>query len=346
MSGLALRLPDLATNTGSVVITRWLVHEGENVRRGQPIVEVETDKSVIEVESIASGVLRTIVIAAGEPANTGQPIAIIETDELILTPTPIATSPPPRASAAFVPSAAAARGDTPDRLSFFARNRLARGQQSARKLPLSIARRGLARRMSKSKQNIPHFYLQSSANAELMEVRRRADPDQKIVWDAFFVLACAQALQHHPHMAHRFLDDQVIVPTEEAINVAVDIEGDLFTLSIERPSQKSLEQISDEIQAGVARLRQGDPLLLIPRPASLTISNLGGANVESFIAIINPPESAILAVGKVGLVPAVVNGQVGIQSRVTLSLSVDHRVASGKYAARFLDAVIRELEGI
>jgi pyruvate dehydrogenase E2 component (dihydrolipoyllysine-residue acetyltransferase) len=78
----------------------------------------------------------------------------------------------------------------------------------------------------------------------------------------------------------------------------------------------------------------------------LTVSNLGGSGIESFAAVINPPESAILAVGKVMPAVAVAEGQVVVQNRVNLTLSVDHRVASGKYAAEFLRAIVRELESL
>jgi len=99
-----------------------------------------------------------------------------------------------------------------------------------------------------------------------------------------------------------------------------------------------------EIAEGVARLRSGDPQARLGRTASLTVSNLGGSGIESFAAVINPPESAILAVGKVMPVVKVVEGQVVVQNRVNLTLSVDHRVASGKYAAEFLGAIVQELE--
>ena len=116
--------------------------------------------------------------------------------------------------------------------------------------------------------------------------------------------------------------------------------------SCERPADRPPEQLSDEILAGVARLRSGDPQARLARRANLTVSNLGGSNVESFAAIINPPESAILAVGKVMPVVTVVDGQVAVQERVNLTLSVDHRVASGKYAAGFLGAIVKELESL
>jgi TPP-dependent pyruvate/acetoin dehydrogenase alpha subunit len=89
MSDRELRIPDVATTTESVIITRWLVEEGQTVRQGQPIVEVETDKSIVEIESVASGVLRSIIVPAGQTAMVGQSIAIIDTrDSSAMTPFP------------------------------------------------------------------------------------------------------------------------------------------------------------------------------------------------------------------------------------------------------------------
>ena len=94
-------------------------------------------------------------------------------------------------------------------------------------------------------------------------------------------------------------------------------------------------------RSGVARLRAGDPAARLSTRANLTITNLGGSGVESFAAVINPPESAILAVGKIMPVVTIVDGQVAVQSRVNLTLSADHRIVSGKYAARFLRAIVQ-----
>ena len=145
-------------------------------------------------------------------------------------------------------------------------------------------------------------------------------------------------------MTYRFEDDHLVPQGVDAVGLAVDLEGDLFTLAIEQPADKTLEEISREIAEGVARLRSGDPRARMARAAALTVSNLGGSGIESFAAVINPPESAILAVGKVMPVVTVVDGQIAVQNRVNLTLSVDHRVASGKYAAGFLAAIVRELE--
>ncbi len=139
-------------------------------------------------------------------------------------------------------------------------------------------------------------------------------------------------------------DDQLVPQEVDAVGLAVDLDDELFTLAIERPAAKTPEQISAEIEHGVARLRAGDLAARLSARANLTVTNLGGWGVESFAAVINPPESAILAVGKIMPVVTVIDGQVAVRNRVNLTLSADHRIVSGKYAARFLGAIVQELE--
>ena len=131
----------------------------------------------------------------------------------------------------------------------------------------------------------------------------------------------------------------------DAIGVAVDHENELYVIPVASPSAKTVEQISDEIRQSVERLRSGDPESRRIRPALLTVTNLGVCNVEAFIPIINPPEAAVLGVGKVMPTPvARDDGWIGVEQRCTLTLSVDHRIASGKYAGEFLAAIVKEIE--
>jgi pyruvate dehydrogenase E2 component (dihydrolipoamide acetyltransferase) len=269
-------------------------------------------------------------------------IAVFETDRAEPAgPTTIATA---AAASEARPDLPTARSGGP---SFFARNRDAR-RKNLTVIPLSVPRRVLVRQMQRSKQTIPHFYLRTSANAGPIAGRRSpaAAEGKPPVWDAYFVHAAARALRRFPRLGYRCEADALVPQGVDAVGVAVDLDEELFTLVLDSPADRRPEQLSDEIRAGVARLRSGDPLARLARRANLTVSNLGGSNVESFAAVINPPESAILAVGKVMPVVAAVDGRVTIQHRVTLTLSVDHRVVSGKYAARFLGAIVEELESL
>jgi pyruvate dehydrogenase E2 component (dihydrolipoamide acetyltransferase) len=351
-----LKMPDLATTGGAIKVLRWLVEPGRTIDRGEPLLEVETDKAVMQVESAAAGCLKTIVAAEGTEIQAGQTIAILERQ------TAARSSGTEQGMAAIAASPMPAVSPTPrpvpalhnvSRKSFFARNREARARRrSAVERPrtaaiaLSVPQKVAARRMAESKRTVPHFYLQTSASAAAMVALRKAAPGGGLTWDAFFVRAAGKALENHERMNYRFEEDRLVAWPTAAVGVAVDLDGELFTLVIERAAEKSLEAISKEISAGVARLRAGDPEARMARPASLTISNLGGSGVESFAAVINPPESCILAVGKVMALAVVVDGQITVQDRVNFTLSVDHRVVSGKYAAGFLNTIVRQLESI
>ncbi len=132
--------------------------------------------------------------------------------------------------------------------------------------------------------------------------------------------------------------------TTEAIGVAADIDNDLYVIPIDNPLALTVEQISDQIAARVERIRQGDAAARKLSETCITITNLGAEDIESFMAIINPPESAILAIGKVAPGVQPYGDQIVIQQRVRLSLSVDHRIANGKYAAGFLSRIVKEIE--
>ena len=336
-----MTLPDLSTTGASVRIVRWLVKPGQAVRQGQPLVEVETDKATMEVESYLSGVLVQILADTDSELEVGQAIAILSTAGAA----PTAPAPAPIAAPAPVSAPAPAAEPAPVRAGMFARNRQKAAEAAPDPLALSTAQRVTAQRMLESKQNVPHFYLQVSANAEPAAARRAA-ASTGIAWDAFFVCAAGRALQHFPRLRASFRDGRLVPAAADAVGVAVDLNGDLYVCPIAGPAAKTPEQVSLELSAWVARLKQGEPQARTLQPACLTISNLGAAGVEAFSAVINPPEAAILAVGKVAPQVIARDGQVVIQQRVTLTLSVDHRVTSGRYAADFLAALVREFESV
>jgi pyruvate dehydrogenase E2 component (dihydrolipoamide acetyltransferase) len=203
----------------------------------------------------------------------------------------------------------------------------------------------VGQRMQKSKQSIPHFYLQTSANAEPISAAREA-ASENIVWDAFVVLAVAKALTRYDRICYRFEDRQLLRQDSDAVGVAVSVEDDLYVVPIEDPASKSVEQISREIRSGAEQARRGDPGARKIRPGNITVTNLGHANVETFTAIINPPEAAVLSMGRIKPEVVACDDEIVVQRRVSLVLSVDHRVVNGKYAADFLSAVVEELEKV
>jgi len=318
---IQVRMPDFSTTESEVKVVDWLVAVGQTVERGQALLEIETDKADMEVESVASGRVKQLCVEPGDEVEIGQVIAVLEAEGGEAAPEP-------------------ARGK-----SLFARNR-ERAQAPVAAPPgepLTMSQLVVGERMQKSKQSIPHFYLQTSANAEPIIAAREA-ASERIAWDAFFVLAAARALERYGRMCCRIEGKQLLRQENDAIGVAVGVEDDLYVVPVESPASKPVEQISRDIRAGAEQARRGDSGARKVRPGNLTITNLGRANVETFTAIINPPEAAVLSVGRIKPQVVAQDDEIVVQRRVSLVLSVDHRVVNGTYAADFLTAVIEELE--
>jgi len=358
-------MPDLATTESQITVLAWRVGVGENVRRGQTLLEVETDKATMEVESAVSGVLKEVLAQPDQRVEVGQVIAVVETDgrtpsvkSVSEDTTQVAAG---EATATKTPAEAPATAPKPKRGGLFARNRArkADGAKSPKPseeccgeteptpfLRVSPAHRRAAERLQQSQQTVPHFYLQMSASAENLVARRSVRGGTKTAWDAFFVYAAACALECYSRMAYRYEDGRLVRQPSDAIGVAVDFDDDLFVVPIANPGSQTPEQISDRLRELVDRLRTGDPEVKRLQPAWMTVSNLGVCGVESFAAIVNPPESAVLAVGKIAPVPVARENEVVIEQRVNLTLAIDHRVVNGRYAADFLNAIVQELESL
>jgi len=339
-----LKMPDLSTTGSEVTLLNWLVDVGEEVKRGQPLVEIETDKATMDVEAVVAGKVKELCAEPGTEVAVGAVIAIIE--KAGAAPAPAAPAAGASAEAGTTEKQTPARSASKAKPgSLFAKKKKPGGEAPAKPnvKPLDPAMAIVGRRMQQSKQAAPHFYLQTSANADRM-VARRAASDPKLVWDAFFVKAIGTALQEFDRMCCSIEGDNLIQHEEPAVGVAVSLEEALYVLPVRNPASKSLENISGEIRGIVEALEAGNMEARKLHPACMTVTNLGAANVEVFGAIINPPESAILAVGKIEPKPVVIDDDIGIQSRVTLVLSVDHRVVNGRYAADFLGRIVQELE--
>lgn len=343
-----LIMPDLSTSGSTVRVSQWLVKPGQTVKQGQPLMEVETDKATMEVESYLAGTLLEIVVPDDTEVEVGQVIAVVEVRQESLP----AEKPSAETTNHHSPEIVGDLGDLqpsqmPHRSGMFSRNRQRITEPNmsvASQITLTGPQRVVGQRMLLSKQTAPHFYLQTSANANAIIQQRSSVEGKKLVVDAFFLRAAARALEKYPRMKLVFQENQLVSSPTDAIGVAIDHEGDLFVVPISAPGTKSVDEISGDIRHWIGLLQAGDGQARKLNPTCFTISNLGASGIESFTAIINPPEAAILAIGKIGPVPVVAEDQIVIQNRVTLVLSIDHRVANGRYAADFLQTLVSELE--
>jgi pyruvate dehydrogenase E2 component (dihydrolipoamide acetyltransferase) len=219
-------------------------------------------------------------------------------------------------------------------------------------IPLTSMRRTIAKRLSQSMQTAPHFYVTSVIDTgKLADLRHQinaytaSDPTPiKVSFNDLIIKAVARALVRMPQVNISFADDRLIQKKSVHVGVAVALEQGLIVPVLHNVDRQGILDIARESQRLAEAARTGK---LRPEDLSggtFTVSNLGMFDVESFTAVINPPESAILAVGSITPTPAVIDDQVVVRNRMKVTLSSDHRAIDGATAARFLQEVKRLLE--
>ena len=216
-------------------------------------------------------------------------------------------------------------------------------------VPIERLRAAIGRRMTESKQQLPHFYITHEYDmAGVMAVRKQANellPDaQKLSVNDFIVKATALALRDFPNLNASLSGNEIIRHGHVNVGVAVAVEAGLLTVVCSDTDRKPMRVISQEIKDMVARARAGKVRPSDIEGSTFSISNLGMFDVENFVAIINPPEAAILAVGSAKQVPVVVNGELKVGMRMRATISADHRVTDGAEAAQFMQRLAVYLE--
>jgi pyruvate dehydrogenase E2 component (dihydrolipoamide acetyltransferase) len=215
---------------------------------------------------------------------------------------------------------------------------------------LHTIRKTIGRRMAESMRNAPHFYVTSEVDmapaAALREQINAQAPDDasKVSFNDLILKAAALALREFPNLNSSLEDEKRVEHPNIDVNVAVAIEDGLIAPFIPDADQKGLMTIARMTKDLIHRAREGGLLPDEYQGGTFTISNLGMFDVEEFIAIINPPQAAILAIGSIKDVPVVVDGEIVPGKRMNITLSADHRVTDGAEAARFLQVVKRYLE--
>jgi pyruvate dehydrogenase E2 component (dihydrolipoamide acetyltransferase) len=389
-------MPALGVAQEKGTLINWLKAEGQTVSKGEPLMEVETDKATVEIEAAASGILVNVTAVAGDEVPVGQTIALILAPGETVPEKSIAQSIASSKENASVASAQLkpearieARSLKPDVprsriLASPAARRIAReegidlaslngsgpegsvltadvrrakqkhspvlegGRTVSGLLPLSPMRRIVGERMTQSKQSAPHFYISMdidmtaivSKRSKWKESGERALPSI----NDFILSACAHTLKDFPILNARFSDDGIELVPGINIGMAVALEEGLVVPVIRNADRLSLYDLAQQSRQ-LSEKAQSKKLLPVDyEGGTFTISNLGMLGVDHFIAIINPPQCAILAVGRVA--PRAVADEVGIavRSMMTATLSADHRLVDGAIGARFLSDFKRRME--
>ena len=216
-------------------------------------------------------------------------------------------------------------------------------------IPMNRLRAAIGRRMTEAKQQVPHFYVTHEVDmAPLMSLRKQAnnllEESEKLSVNDFIIRAVALSLRQFPNLNASLEGDTIRRHGQVNIGVAVAVQGGLLTVVCRDADLKSVRQIAQEVRGMAERARLGKVRPEDIEGSTFSISNLGMFDVEHFIAIINPPEAAILAVGSARQVPVVQDGEIRPGWRMKVTISVDHRVSDGAEAAQYLQTLAQYLE--
>lgn len=432
-----INMPKMGDGMEEGKIIAWLKKEGEQIKSGEPIAEVETDKASVEIAAYETGILSKIIVQVGETVPVGAVIAVIGNASAVkeqpITPTILAnptrggesgdTSPhvstgngsngnghaPAVQTAQTVPTGERVKASplvrsmakqmglelavitgtgpggrivqrdvvayletrdertllrpatashakpivetAPVTVQVGSSVQTAPSVTTAQDLPTSNMRKAIAKRTVQSKQNTPHFYVTMLIEMDrAMTLLKDLNADAtagKVTVNDIIVKACALALAKVPEVnATWTAENNIRRYTEAHIGIAVGIEDGLIIPVVRDCQTKTLRQISADAKQLITKARNNQLKPDEYQGGTFSVSNLGMMGVDEFIAIINPPEAAILAIGGISRDPVVVGDtdQIVIRSRMKVTISADHRLLDGVVAARFLQEVKKSLE--
>ena len=374
-----IAMPQIGENLKTGVVVEWLKRENDAIEVGEVVLTVESEKAVFEVVAEAGGVLLEILHREGEEVEVFAPLAYIgQPGESIAredSPAAEDPSPAPQPASEEYPPSTAATPEPPRRTRPFASpsaRRLAREMQidlalvegsgtggrivkrdilaatsaalaGDRVVPFDRMRRHIAERMALSARTIPHFYLFADVDmTAVLDRRLQSDSDTRVSLTTLVVRAAAQTLRQFERMNAHVGEREITLKQGIHIGVATAVDGGLLVPVVADADRRDLDGIDVACRDNAAAARRG--VVALGPSGTFTISNLGMYDINRFLPLINPPECAILAVGKIE--ERVVPSQrcITIRDMMTLCLACDHRGVDGAYAARFLEQLKGTLE--
>jgi pyruvate dehydrogenase E2 component (dihydrolipoamide acetyltransferase) len=321
-------MPRLSDSMEEGTILKWLKRDGDEVARGDQLMEIETDKATMTYEADTSGTLR-ILASEGETVPVGAPIAQIGAEPV------------------------AADGDggraTAPPLGTVTESGTAKGDVTVQELTRTQA--VFARRVAEAKATVPEHTLSAEVDMEAaVELRARlkaaagAEGEATPSCSDMVVKACAIALREHPRANGAYKDGRFELYSRVNVGVAMAAQDSTVVPTVFDADHKSLAEIARETRTLAERVRAGAVTPPELSGGTFTVSDLGMFGIQSFTAVINPPQAAILAVGELTPRPVVRDGEIVARHTMTVTLACDHRILYGAGAAGFLGRIRRLLE--
>jgi pyruvate dehydrogenase E2 component (dihydrolipoamide acetyltransferase) len=365
---------EMAQETGRLV--KWRKQQGEPVTKGELLMDVETDKAVVEIEAEADGVLSNVTASEGDVVTVGQVIAWIlapgETAPEVANPAASGRTQP-TATTANVPARAPAPAGTADRPLMSPKARRLAAEQGLDPRALAVSGTGvitakdvdqgtapasrsetpgtiwrvMAERMSAAWTTVPQFHVTRQVDATALVTARQkinAEAAANVTYTDLLVVAVARTLRRHPLVNASWAEGRVRYHTDINVGIATAVEQGVTVPVLHAADTMTVSEVASRRADLVARARAGRL-----KPADLsggrfTISNLGAYHVDTFTAIVNPPEAAILAVGAIRERVVASEGRAVVKPTLALTLSCDHRVLDGARGAAFLHDLVVTIE--
>lgn len=372
-------IPVFDQTTTEVILVNWLANEGDEVSKGDIILEVETDKATVEIETDASGVLRKILI---QPDTTIPPKTVValigDPDEPLPDIDPFyriksTEQEPPSLKSAGISEdqvvSSTSHGEYAQKIIASPRaKRIAEKHEldlaiiqgtgprgrivesdvrqalEQKNVPKSLGiSRATADRVTRSWQNIPHFY--TTITIDLSSVVNKKESSKiNATYTDYFALAIAKALKKYPSLNGEWKNNAPEIRSEIHLGILVQTDRGLLLPVIRNIHKLDLYQISESREQLVKQTHAGKLSAKAMNGATFTLSNLGSGNIDIFTAIISPPQLAILSVGSILPRPLVVGNELMIRPTAFFTLGADHRAIDGRAAAAFLEELKSFLE--
>ena len=378
-------MPALNPGQETGILLEWLKQEGETIEKGEPLMEVETDKANVEVEAEATGILSNISVQPGDEIHVGEVIAMILSEDESAPKSIKDDSSTQTAVTENEVKHHSGNSEKIESIETVSKNKIAASpkvKQYAKKEGLDLSSikgsgpggailmedvlaiqstaekedndfqtgKGwllMADRLTESWTSAPHFSIVRNLDATNLAAHKKetkANSSANITFTDLLVKYAASSLKEHPRVNASLIDGKLIKNLAINIGIAVATEDGLIVPVIHNADELSLEEITERRKELVARTQEGKLRSGDLDAGTFTISNLGMFDVDSFNAIINPPQSAILAVGRIIDQVVPMDGKPVIRPMLTINLSFDHRVIDGARGAHFLQTLSNLIE--
>lgn len=395
---IKILMPALSPTMKEGNFARWLKKEGDFIKAGEIIAEIETDKATMEIECVDEGRIGKIIVQDGtKNVKVNSLIAIVleegdgeaeiqkildnsdinvqqsdiqntqnkidtnkinnkeiknnENKRIFISPLAKKIAEQNNVNISKINGTGSYSRIIKDDIINFIQNNQVKETTSINEIQsiqqISTMRRVIAERLTYSKQNIPHFYISAEIDASnISNIRKSINENSqtKVSINDIIVKCISKSIFDYPAINRIWQDENIIKFNSVDISIAVSIEGGLITPVLKNSEVKTLSEISSEIKNLIQKAKDGKLRLEEITGGAITISNLGMYGTENFQAIINPPQSSIIAVSAIKQKPIVKNDQIISCNMLNINLSCDHRVIDGTIAAEFINIVKKYME--